>query len=146
MIDIGLGAFYGYEGKGKIIDHLSKDSSYAIRFSGENNAGYTIEVNGKKFAFHLIPSGILNKNTKAILSNGVVIDLKVLIEEINTKVDIPDFDITLSVGIAFNDNNEKIDSLINKADDALYKSKENGRNQVIYYGIEKDNIERLLKK
>lgn len=72
--------------------------------------------------------------------------MKKIVEEINKKVDIPDFDITLSVGIAFNDNNEKIDSLINKADDALYKSKENGRNQVTYYGIEKDNIERLLKK
>ena len=83
MIDIVLGAFYGDEGKGKIIDYLSKDSNYAIRFSGGNNAGHTIEVDGKKFAFHLIPSGILNKNTKAILSNGVVIDPKVLIEEIN---------------------------------------------------------------
>lgn len=72
--------------------------------------------------------------------------MKKIVEEINKKVDIPDFDVTLSVGIAFNDNNEKIDSLINKADDALYKSKENGRNQVTYYGIEKDNIERLLKK
>lgn len=82
MIDVVLGAFYGDEGKGKIIDYLSKESKYAVRFSGGNNAGHTIEVDGKKFAFHLIPSGILNKNTKAILGNGVVIDPKVLIEEI----------------------------------------------------------------
>ena len=83
MIDVVLGGFYGDEGKGKIIDYLAKDSKYAVRFSGGNNAGHTIEVDGKKFAFHLIPSGILNKNVKAILSNGVVIDPKVLIEEIN---------------------------------------------------------------
>lgn len=83
MVNVVLGAFYGDEGKGKIIDYLSKDSNYAVRFSGGNNAGHTIEVNGKKFAFHLIPSGILNKNVKAILGNGVVIDPKVLIDEIN---------------------------------------------------------------
>lgn len=82
MVDVVLGAFYGDEGKGKMIDYLSKNAKYAVRFSGGNNAGHTIEVNGKKFAFHLIPSGVLNKETKAILGNGVVIDPKVLIEEI----------------------------------------------------------------
>lgn len=82
-VDVVLGAFYGDEGKGKIIDYLSKDSKYAVRFSGGNNAGHTILVDGKKFAFHLIPSGILNQGVKAILGNGVVIDPKVLIEEIN---------------------------------------------------------------
>ena len=83
MVDVVLGAFYGDEGKGKIIDYLSKNAKYAVRFSGGNNAGHTIEVYGKKFAFHLIPSGVLNKETKAILGNGVVIDPKVLIEEID---------------------------------------------------------------
>ena len=83
MVDVVLGAFYGDEGKGKIIDYLSKNAKYAVRFSGGNNAGHTIEVDGKKFAFHLIPSGVLNKKTKAILGNGVVIDPKVLIDEIN---------------------------------------------------------------
>ena len=82
MVDVVLGAFYGDEGKGKVIDYLSKDAKYSVRFSGGNNAGHSIEVDGKKFAFHLIPSGILNKDTKAILGNGVVIDPKVLIEEI----------------------------------------------------------------
>ncbi len=83
MVNVVLGAFYGDEGKGKIIDYLSKEAKYAVRFSGGNNAGHTIEVDGHKFAFHLIPSGILNENVKAILGNGVVIDPKVLIEEIN---------------------------------------------------------------
>ena len=82
MVDVVLGAFYGDEGKGKVIDYLSKDAKYSVRFSGGNNAGHSIEVDGKKFAFHLIPSGILNKNCKAILANGVVVDPKVLIEEI----------------------------------------------------------------
>lgn len=83
MVDVVLGAFYGDEGKGKLIDYLSKTAKYAVRFSGGNNAGHTIEADGKKFAFHLIPSSILNKEVKAILGNGVVIDPKVLIEEIN---------------------------------------------------------------
>lgn len=81
-VKVVLGAFYGDEGKGKVIDYLSKDAKYAVRFSGGNNAGHTIEVDGKKFAFHLLPSGILNKNIKAILGNGVVVDPKVLLEEI----------------------------------------------------------------
>jgi adenylosuccinate synthase len=82
-VNVVLGAFYGDEGKGKIIDYLSKDANYAVRFSGGNNAGHTINVDGKKYAFHLIPSGILNSNVKAVLGNGVVIDPKVLIGEIN---------------------------------------------------------------
>ncbi len=81
-VNVVLGAFYGDEGKGKVIDYLSKDAKYAVRFSGGNNAGHSIEVDGKKFAFHLLPSGILNRNIKAILGNGVVIDPKVLLEEI----------------------------------------------------------------
>ena len=82
-VSVVLGAFYGDEGKGKIIDYLSKDNKYAVRYSGGNNAGHTINVEGKKIAFHLIPSGILSEETKAIIGNGVVIDPKVLIEEIN---------------------------------------------------------------
>lgn len=83
-VSVVLGTFFGDEGKGKIIDYLSTDADVSVRCSGGNNAGHTIVVNGKKFAFHLIPSGILNPNTKAIIGNGVVIDPKVLIDEINT--------------------------------------------------------------
>lgn len=81
-VKVVLGSFYGDEGKGKIIDYLAKDSDFAVRCTGGNNAGHTIEVGGKKYAFHLIPSGILNPNTKVIIGNGVVIDPKVLVEEI----------------------------------------------------------------
>ena len=49
-VKVVLGVFYGDEGKGKIIDYLSKDANYAVRFSGGNNAGHTIKVNGEKFA------------------------------------------------------------------------------------------------
>lgn len=83
-VDVVLGAFYGDEGKGKIIDYLSANADVSIRCTGGNNAGHTIEVNNKKFAFHLIPSGILNKGNIAVIGNGVVIDPKVLIEEIRT--------------------------------------------------------------
>lgn len=83
-VNVVLGTFFGDEGKGKIIDYLSSSADVSVRCSGGNNAGHSIEVDGKKYAFHLIPSGILNKNTKAIIGNGVVIDPKVLIGEINS--------------------------------------------------------------
>ena len=82
-VDVVLGTFFGDEGKGKIIDYLATKADVAVRCSGGSNAGHTINVNGKKYAFHLIPSGILNENTKAIIGNGVVVDPKILIEEMN---------------------------------------------------------------
>jgi len=95
MVDVVLGAFYGDEGKGKIIDFLAKDADVSVRFSGGDNAGHTINVDGKKFAFHLIPSGILNPGTKAVLGNGVVMNPKVLIGELENlkanNVDISHF-------------------------------------------------------
>lgn len=78
-----LGTFYGDEGKGKIIDYLAKDADIAVRCTGGSNAGHSVEVDGKKFAFHLIPSGIFNSGTLAIIGNGVVVDPKVLIDEMN---------------------------------------------------------------
>lgn len=81
-VDVVLGSFYGDEGKGKIIDYLSQNADISVRCTGGNNAGHTIEIGGKKFAFHLIPSGILNKGTIAVIGNGVVIDPKVLMQEI----------------------------------------------------------------
>lgn len=82
MVNVVLGTFYGDEGKGKIIDFLSEKAQYSVRCTGGNNAGHTINVDGKKFAFHLVPSGILNKGCKAVIGNGVVVDPKVLIEEL----------------------------------------------------------------
>ena len=81
-VDVVLGSFYGDEGKGKIIDYLSQNADISVRCTGGNNAGHSIEIDGKKFAFHLIPSGILNKGTIAVIGNGVVVNPKVLIGEI----------------------------------------------------------------
>lgn len=80
-VDVVLGAFFGDEGKGKIIDFLSTKADLSLRCAGGNNAGHTIVVDGKKFAMHLIPSGIFS-GAIAVIGNGVVIDPKVLLEEI----------------------------------------------------------------
>ncbi len=82
MIQVVIGSQWGDEGKGKIVDLLAKNADYTVRFHGGNNAGHTVVVNGKKYPFHLIPSGILNKKTKAVIGNGTILDPEVLIGEI----------------------------------------------------------------
>ncbi len=77
-----IGAQWGDEGKGKIIDYLASQSDIVIRFHGGNNAGHTIINSKGKFTLHLVPSGIFNPKTKNIISNGVILDLEVLINEI----------------------------------------------------------------
>lgn len=77
-----IGSQWGDEGKGKIIDYLSKDSDYIIRFHGGNNAGHTVVNDYGKFAMHLVPSGIFNPKAKSIIGGGVVLDLDVLTAEI----------------------------------------------------------------
>ncbi len=79
-----IGTQWGDEGKGKVVDLLSAKAEVIVRFQGGNNAGHTVIVNGKKIVLHLIPSGILNQNTKCVIGNGVVIDPAVLLEEIET--------------------------------------------------------------
>lgn len=78
-----VGAQWGDEGKGKATDSLGNRVDYCVRYSGGNNAGHTIVVNGEKFILHLLPSGILNLNTTTIIGNGVVVDLDVLYSELN---------------------------------------------------------------
>jgi adenylosuccinate synthase len=77
-----VGVQWGDEGKGKIVDLLTRYADVVVRFQGGNNAGHTIVLKGEKFVFHLVPSGILYKNKKCIIGNGVVLDPAVLIEEI----------------------------------------------------------------
>lgn len=84
MVTAVIGSQWGDEGKGKIIDYLSLNSHYVVRFHGGNNAGHTVVNSYGKFGMHLIPSGIFNKKTKAIISNGVVLDLETLLLEIET--------------------------------------------------------------
>ena len=81
-LNVVIGAQWGDEGKGKIIDYLSEKSDYVIRFHGGNNAGHTVINKFGKFALHLVPSGIFYPKTKVIIGNGVIVDLHVLLEEI----------------------------------------------------------------
>lgn len=80
-VNIVVGAQWGDEGKGKVTDYLARDADIVVRFQGGNNAGHTIIVDGTTYKFHLIPSGILSGKICA-LGNGVVIDPKIMLEEI----------------------------------------------------------------
>ena len=71
--DLIVGLQWGDEGKGKIVDHMAQTHDYVCRFAGGHNAGHTIVIGDKKYALHLIPSGVLNDNAKNIVGNGVVI-------------------------------------------------------------------------
>ncbi len=68
-----VGTQWGDEGKGKITDYLAKQADMVVRYQGGNNAGHTIVVDGSTYKFHLIPSGILYRDTICVLGNGVVI-------------------------------------------------------------------------
>src|SRR5210317_1539866 len=76
-----VGTQWGDEGKGKIVDLLTRYADDIVRFQGGNNAGHTLVVEGRQFIFHLIPSGILYENKKCMIGNGVVIDPEVLLAE-----------------------------------------------------------------
>ncbi|MCL5116662.1 MAG: adenylosuccinate synthase [Firmicutes bacterium] len=77
-----VGAQWGDEGKGKVIDFLSEQADVVVRHQGGNNAGHTVVVNDQEFKLHLVPSGILYPDTLCVIANGVVIDPKVLLEEL----------------------------------------------------------------
>ena len=78
-----VGAQWGDEGKGKVIDILAENFDYVVRYQGGNNAGHTVVIGDEKFVLHLIPSGILHKKKICVIGNGVVIDPKALLEEID---------------------------------------------------------------
>lgn len=79
--DLIVGLQWGDEGKGKIVDHMAQTHDYVCRFAGGHNAGHTIVIGDKKYALHLIPSGVLNPKAKNIVGNGVVISPKDFIKE-----------------------------------------------------------------
>ena len=78
-----LGLQWGDEGKGKVVDLLSKDIDAAVRYQGGHNAGHTLIIDGKEVVFHLLPSSICHKNIKCFLGRGVVISLEALFSEID---------------------------------------------------------------
>ena len=77
-----MGAQWGDEGKGKIVDYLAEEAKYVCRFAGGANAGHTIVVDGKKYALHQVPSGILYPNKTVFLGSGMVIDPEALFNEL----------------------------------------------------------------
>ncbi len=81
--DVIIGAQWGDEGKGKIVDVFSEKYDVVVRYQGGNNAGHTVVIGDKKFILHLLPSGIFHENKINIIGNGVVIDLEGLVTEIN---------------------------------------------------------------
>ncbi len=83
-VTVVVGAQWGDEGKAKIIDLLSKEHTYVVRYQGGHNAGHTVVVDDQKYALQLIPSGVLYDHVIPVIANGVVVDLPTLFREIDT--------------------------------------------------------------
>jgi len=81
-LDIIIGTQWGDEGKGRVVDLLSRQADYVARYNGGDNAGHTVTVGEKVFKLHLIPSGIIHPQTIAVIGNGVVINPQTLLSEI----------------------------------------------------------------
>jgi adenylosuccinate synthase len=80
---VAVGAQWGDEGKGKIVDWLALRADLVVRFQGGNNAGHTLVVDGQKSVFHLVPSGVLQPGTVNLIGPGVVVDPRVLLRELD---------------------------------------------------------------
>ena len=116
-VTVVVGTQWGDEGKGKITDYLAQDSDVVVRYQGGNNAGHTINIDGVKYALHLLPSGIFGEKTKNVMANGMVINPKALLEEMETlkKQGIKNFNLYISdrahvilpIQIAFDGLNEE---------------------------------------
>ncbi|MCA1903124.1 MAG: adenylosuccinate synthetase, partial [Candidatus Hydrogenedens sp.] len=83
-IEIIVGANWGDEGKGRMVDYFAQDADFVIRYQGGNNAGHTVINEYGEFKLHLIPSGVFSKKTINILGPGMVINLQSLVEEIQS--------------------------------------------------------------
>ncbi|CCE66154.1 hypothetical protein TPHA_0O01870 [Tetrapisispora phaffii CBS 4417] len=84
MVNVVLGSQWGDEGKGKLVDLLVHDYDIVARCAGGNNAGHTIVVNGVKYDFHMLPSGLVNPNCQNVLGNGVVLHIPSFFKELET--------------------------------------------------------------
>ena len=80
-VDILVGTQWGDEGKGKLIDVLTRDVDMVVRFQGGNNAGHTVEIGSERYVLHLVPSGIFRKGVRCVIGNGLVVDPVALTEE-----------------------------------------------------------------
>src|ERR1700736_53508 len=77
-----VGAQWGDEGKGKIVDVLSENFTVVARYAGGHNAGHTVIINGKKFVLQLVPCGVLRAGCRSVIGNGVVLDPMALLQEV----------------------------------------------------------------
>ena len=82
-VTVVVGAQWGDEGKAKVIDLLSKEHTYVVRYQGGHNAGHTVVVDGERYALQLVPSGILYDHVVPVIANGVVVDLPTLFHEVD---------------------------------------------------------------
>jgi len=87
-VDIVVGAQWGDEGKGKIVDLLSENADIVARYQGGPNAGHTVVLGDKEYVFHMLPAGILHENVTCVIGNGAVIDPVALMEEIRQITDL----------------------------------------------------------
>jgi len=116
-----LGAQWGDEGKGKLVDILAQDVQVCARFNGGANAGHTLIIEGRKYAFHLLPCGMMNRSCKNIIGNGVVVHIPTLMRELE---DLKEFDpraierlyISTRAHILF-DSHQMIDGLLEAEQD-----------------------------
>ena len=83
-VTVVLGSQWGDEGKGKLVDLLAAEADFVARCQGGNNAGHTVVADGKHYAFHLLPSGVAHPDVKALIGNGVVINVPELLDEIKS--------------------------------------------------------------
>src|SRR3989304_4773935 len=81
--EVIIGLQWGDEGKGKVVDLLASNTDFVVRYNGGNNAGHTVVLGQKKYFFRLIPSGIFHKRPKAVIANGMVLNLSVLMGEMD---------------------------------------------------------------
>lgn len=83
-LDIVVGAQWGDEGKGRIVDNMAAEADVVARYNGGDNAGHTVTVGEQVFKLHLVPSGIVHRHTVGVLGNGMVINPATLLEEIES--------------------------------------------------------------
>ena len=83
-VSVVIGAQWGDEGKGRVVDYLARDAAIVVRYQGGNNAGHTVAAGDTELKLHLIPSGILHRETLCVIADGVVIDPAVLVQEMAT--------------------------------------------------------------
>ncbi len=92
-----IGAQWGDEGKGKIVDWLASEADVVVRFQGGHNAGHTLVINQQKTVLHLLPSGILHPHIRCLIGNGVVVSPEALLKEMNN---LPEVNFTTALGIS----------------------------------------------